>query len=186
MDIKKEIEEYSPIGEQEIKDKELILNYLDTFENIFTRENELVHFTTSAFVVNKNKDKLLMIYHNIYNSWGWIGGHTDGDKDLFKVIKKEIEEETGIKNLNPIVNQIFLLELLPVKGHIRKGKYVAPHIHISIDYLFEADEKEKLIIKEDENSGVKWIPISEVVSSSTEPHMQVIYQKAINKIKNLS
>jgi 8-oxo-dGTP pyrophosphatase MutT (NUDIX family) len=185
MNIKKEIDKYVAVGDQEIKDKELILDYLDKFENVFSRENELVHFTTSAFVVNKNRDKLLMIYHNIYNSWGWVGGHADGDKDLFKVIKKEIEEETGVKNLKLIVDGIFSMEMIPVKGHIKKEKYVSPHVHISIDYLFETDEKEKLKIKEDENSGVKWIPIDKVVVSSTEPHMQVIYQKAIDKIKNL-
>ncbi len=155
------------------------------YKNIFTRENELVHFTTSAFVINQNRNKLLMIYHKIYDSWGWIGGHADGDENLIGVIKKEIEEETGVNVLKPIINGIFSIELLPVKGHIRRGVYVAPHVHISIDYLFESDEKEKIRIKEDENSGVKWVSFEKVVDLSTEPHMKQVYQKAIEKIKNL-
>ncbi len=185
MDIKKDILKYKAIGDQEKKDKELILDYLDKFDNIFTRENELIHFTTSTFILNKNRDKLLMIYHKIYDSWGWIGGHADGDKDLFGVIKKEIEEETGIKNIKPLVDGIFSMELLSVKGHFRRGIYIAPHVHISVDYLFVADEKGKLIIKEDENSGVKWISIDKVVSSSTEPHMQEVYKKLIEKLKTI-
>ena len=184
MDIKKEIEKYKTSSDQEVKDKELILKYLNE-KDVFTRDNELVHFTASAFVINKDRNKLLMIHHNIFNSWGYIGGHADGDKDLFNVAKKEIEEETGVKKIKPIIDEIFLIELLPIKGHVRKGKYVASHIHISIEYLFEADEKEKLVINEDENSDVRWIPFDEVVVSSTEPHMQVIYQKAIDKIKSI-
>ena len=34
-----------------------------------------------------------MIYHNIYDSWAWVGGHADGDEDLVHVVKKEIEEQ---------------------------------------------------------------------------------------------
>jgi len=183
MNIKEEILRYKAIGDQEEKDRELVLKYLNNIEDIFSRENELIHFTTSAFVVNKNKNKLLMIYHNIYNSWGWIGGHADGDKNLVKVIRKEIEEETGIKNVKSLIDEIFSIEILPVKGHIKNGKYVTPHIHISIDYLFEADENDIIRPKKDENSGVRWIPFKNVVESSTESHMKVIYQKAIDKIR---
>lgn len=183
MNIKEELLRYKTVGDQEKKDKELILKYLDLFDNIFVRENELIHFAASAFVLNKNRDKLLMIYHNIYNSWGWIGGHADGDEDLVKVIKKEIKGETGIKKVKSLIDEIFSIEILPVKGHIKNGKYVASHVHISVDYLFEADENELIRSKEDENSGVKWIPFENVVDSSTELHMKVIYQKAIDKIK---
>jgi 8-oxo-dGTP pyrophosphatase MutT (NUDIX family) len=183
--IRDEIEEYKPDCEQEVVDKKLIQEYLKSFENLFTRENCLVHMTASTFILNKDRNKVLMIFHNIYNSWGWVGGHADGDEDLFKVIKKEIEEETGINEITPIVDGIFSLEVLPVASHFRKGKYVAAHVHISIDYLFEADEDEKIRIKEDENSRINWIPLENVVSLSTEPHMKVVYQKLIDKIKKL-
>jgi len=40
-------------------------------------------------------------------------------------------------------------------------------IHLSVAYLLEADENELLVIKEDENSGVQWIPIDKVIKKST-------------------
>lgn len=179
------INKYKPYNEQEKKDKDIILHCIDTFNNILTRDNELAHITSSAFVVNKAKDKVLMVYHNIYNSWSWTGGHADGEEDLLAVAIREVKEETGVKNIQPVISDIFSLDILTVIGHIKRGKYVAPHLHLSIAYLVEADENEMLVVKEDENSDVKWIPIEEVNTYSNELHMQKVYKKLIAKIKEI-
>ena len=182
MDWIEHITKYKPWNEQEEKDKEMILHCIDIFDDILTRENKIAHITSSAFIVNKNKDKVLMIHHNIYNSWSWTGGHADGDKDLLGVAIREANEETGVKNVNSLTSEIFSLDILPVLGHTKRGEYVSAHLHLSIAYLVEACEEEVLIVKEDENSGVKWVPIDEVDTYSNEPHMQKVYNKVISKI----
>ncbi len=176
------IKEYRPCNEQEKMDKELIIKYCDMPQNILTRDNEVIHITSSALVVNENKDKVLMIHHNIYNSWGWTGGHADGEEDLLQVAIREVMEETGVKNLITLTKDIVSIDILPVFGHIKKGKYVSSHLHASIAYLIQADEKEQLIIKPDENSGVKWISIDKIDEYSNEPHMKYVYKKIISKI----
>mgnify|MGYP002237558723 CR=1 FL=1 len=52
--------------------------------------------TASAWVVNKDRSKVLMIYHNIYNSWSWLGGHADGETDLLAVAIREVREEAAL------------------------------------------------------------------------------------------
>lgn len=74
----RQIENYPPSNEQEEKDKALILGWISNNENAFSRENTVAHITTSAWVVNKDRSKVLMVYHNIYNSWSRLGGHADG------------------------------------------------------------------------------------------------------------
>ena len=74
----RQIENYPPFNEQEEKDKALILGWIRNNENAFSRENTVAHITASAWVVNKDRSKVLMVYHNIYNSWSWLGGHADG------------------------------------------------------------------------------------------------------------
>ncbi len=180
--MKELIEKYIPYNEQETKDKEIMLKYLNEFDNVFTRENEFGHFTASAWIVNKEKTKVLMIYHNIYDSWGWTGGHADGEKDLFSVAIKEALEETGIETVYPISSDIFSLEILTVDGHVKRGKYVSSHVHLNVTYLFEADDTLELRIKEDENSGVKWVNINEAVSLSSEKNMKIVYAKLIEKL----
>lgn len=187
MDWIHQIKEYLPYNEQEERDKELFLKCLDNYNNLLTRENTLAHITSSGYIVNKTRDKVLMIHHNIYKTWSWTGGHADGDSDLLHVAIKEAQEETGVKNFTPISKEIFSLDVLPVIGHIKKGKYISAHLHLSIAYLLEADENESLFIKEDENSDVKWIPINEIHNYSNEPDMIEIYYKFNKKIteKNL-
>ncbi|WP_353095643.1 NUDIX hydrolase [Tissierella praeacuta] len=178
------IREFVPFNEQEIKDKEATLKYINMFENILKRDNELIHITSSGFVINKNKDKVLMVHHNIFNAWSLTGGHADGKENLIDVAMSEITEETGVKDIHPITNKIVSLDILPVLGHLRKGKFITSHLHISVTYLFQADENEQLIVQQDENSAVKWIPINEIDIYSSEFHMKKIYNKIISKIEN--
>ena len=63
----RQIENYAPFNEQEEKDKALILGWISKNENAFSRENTVAHITSSAWVVNKDRSKVLMVYHNIYN-----------------------------------------------------------------------------------------------------------------------
>ncbi|MBP3707806.1 MAG: NUDIX hydrolase [Clostridia bacterium] len=184
-DLFKSIEKYVPFNEQEEVDKRIMLKYLKESNNILTRNNEMAHFTSSAFVFNKNHTKVLMTYHKIYNSWGWVGGHSDGDNDLLYVAMKEAMEETGITKVKPIYDDIFTLEIINVNGHEKRGKYVASHAHLNVTYLLEADENEEIHIKEDENSGVAWVPIDEVIGKSTEPWVRErIYKKILDKFKS--
>lgn len=177
----KQIKDYNPINEQEKIDKRIILDFIKKNDDALFRDNEIAHITSSGFIVNKSRTKVLMIHHNIYNSWGWTGGHADGDSDLIFVAIKEAKEETGIKNATPITNDICSIDILPVNAHIKRGKYVASHLHLSVAYILEADENDKLFIKEDENSGVKWVDIDSVLDLTNEEHMKGVYKKLIDK-----
>ena len=173
---------YKPYDEKEALDKEVMLSFISSNEDVLTRENKIAHMTASAWIVNKNRDKILMIYHNIYDSWAWVGGHADGDEDLLHVINKEIEEETGIKSAKLIDDKIYGLNIVTVDDHMKRGKLVNSNLHMDIEYLFEADENEELIIKPDENSGVKWVPINEVTNYTTEEKMKAIYKRLNEKL----
>ena len=179
-----QIEDYKPFNEQEEMDKLLILNWIKNNDNAFSRENTVAHMTASAWVVNKDRTKVLMVYHNIYNSWSWLGGHADGETDLLSVALREVKEEAGITNVKPVSQEIFSLESLTVDGHVKKGKYVSSHLHLNVTYLLEADSEEAVSIKADENSGVAWFSPEEALVKSTEPWFVTnVYSKLIEKMK---
>jgi len=186
MDIIKQVAEYQPYNEQEKNDKIGILRQLQTNqEDIFSRDNKISHITASAWVVNSDKTKVLMVYHNLYNSWSWLGGHADGDKNLLAVAMREVREESGLTQIRPVSNDIYSLEILTVDGHEKKNHYVSSHLHLNVTYLLEANEEETLSIKPDENSGVSWFNLDEAILASTEPWFQKrIYSKLNEKISN--
>ncbi len=182
--LKEQIENYIPFNNEEEADKQIILDFMKEYDDVLNRENLKGHITSSAWVLNKTHDKVIMCYHKIYNSWSWLGGHNDGEEDCLKVAMKEVQEEAGIHTIRPLSTDIFSLEILSVDGHYKRGKYVNTHLHLNITYLLEADEEETLSIKEDENSGVAWFYLDEAIEKSSELWFKEhIYSKLNVKVR---
>ncbi len=169
---------FHPRCEQEKKDKEFFLSFIENNPDCLSRENDCAHFTASSWIVSADRKSVLMVYHNIYDSWSWTGGHADGEDDMAAVAKRELMEETGIKNPRLVSPEPISLEILTVDGHMKRGKYVHSHLHLNLTYLFEADESEALRIKADENSGVKWFGVDEMFAAVSEKWMaENVYTK---------
>ena len=186
MSIYRDISSYVPFNEQEAADKKNILSFLQRYEDAFERSNELAHMTASAWVINQTHDKVLMAYHRIYDAWAWLGGHCDGEKDCLQVALKEVREESGLKHIRPVSEDIFSLEVLSVDAHVKRGKYVPTHLHMNITYLLEADENEALTVKEDENSSLAWFALDEALQASREKwFVDHIYSKLNEKLRRI-
>lgn len=185
-ELKQQLEAFLPFNEQEEKDKVLLLKSLKE-EDVFLRDNIFHHFTASAWVVNRSRDKVLMAYHNIYDSWAWLGGHADGEQDLLKVAIKEVEEESGLTTVTAVTDNIFSLESLTVDGHMKHNEYISSHLHLNVTYLLEADETQEIRIKPDENSEIAWFPLEKAINASNEPWFREnIYQKLNDKLKKMA
>lgn len=181
-----DIESYTPYNDQEAADRALMLRWLRSGENTLTRDNLTAHLTASAWVVDPARKSALMAYHNLYNSWAWLGGHADGDPDLRAVAAREAMEESGITGLRPLGNGIASLEILTVDGHEKKGRYIPSHLHLNVTYFFEGDPDIPLRRKADENSAVGWIRVEDIPKKSTEPwFFKRIYAKLIEKSQHL-
>ena len=186
MGIYEQIKAYQPWNEQERQDQAVILAFLDKNPDAFYRTNLLAHMTASAWVVNPQRSKVLMVYHRLYDSWSWAGGHADGEEDLLAVALREVREETGVQRLRPVTEEIYSLEVLTVDGHEKHGRYVPSHLHLNVTYLLEAEEDQPLRVCEAENSGVAWFSLADALSASTEPwFVERIYQKLNEKLKVL-
>ena len=243
MALYQDIASYHPFNEQEAADRHVMLRVLKTNRFCFDRKSQ-VHFTCSAWVVNPEKTQTIMVFHNIYNSWSWIGGHADGCSDLAAVALRELREETGVEHArivspwecvgrssrrlnggqktkasateisneavtanalpnetvsankipNEVVNAtapsptspLFSLEVLTVDGHEKNNLYISSHLHLNVTYLVEVDPSEALRIKPDENSGVKWVSLDQVLNMSDEPWIRErIYTKLLAKLNLL-
>ena len=184
MELREEIRRYEPFNEQEREDKEEILRQMEQTDHILTRDNRNAHITVSAWIMDRDRKKVLMAYHNIYQSWAWLGGHADGNADLKAVALKEIREESGLESVRFVTEDIFSLEILTVDGHEKRGSYVPSHLHLNVSYLLETDEEEVLRIKPDENSGVRWFFLEEALAACSEPWMiERVYKKLNAKVR---
>ena len=183
---KEDILKYEPTCPQEEKDKMVMVDFINEYGDFsLDRNNLIAHFSASAWVVKEKMDKVLLNYHNIYKNWGWLGGHADKDPNLLRVALKEVKEESGLSNIYPYNDKIISIEILPVSPHIKNNKFVNAHLHLNVTYLIIADEQEKLTIKPDENSGLKWVALEEVKNIVKEECMLPIYAKLNKYVNNL-
>ena len=66
MDLVGQIRQYVPWNAQEEQDRAELLHQLQK-DTVCLRENRAAHMTASAWVVNADRDRVLMAYHNIYS-----------------------------------------------------------------------------------------------------------------------
>lgn len=186
MGIYEQIKAYRPWNEQELQDQALILAFLEKNTDAFYRTNLLAHMTASAWVVNPQRSKTLLVYHRLFDSWSWAGGHADGEEDLLAVALREVREETGVQSLRPVTEEIYSLEVLTVDGHEKHGRYVPSHLHLNLTYMLEAEENQPLRVCEAENTGVAWFSLTDALAASTEPwFVERIYKKLNEKLNSI-
>ena len=172
------INDYEPKCVQESIDKRRMLAFLSENDDALLRTNLTAHFTASSWITNKDRSKVLLVYHNIYDSWSWTGGHADGESDLFATALREAKEETGVMNFDAVSREPASLEIITVDGHLKKGEYVPSHLHMNLTFELTADENSSLYVCEGENSGVCWFSNEDVRKVVSEPWMMKwVYSK---------
>jgi 8-oxo-dGTP pyrophosphatase MutT (NUDIX family) len=136
------------IKEQEYKEK--IITFIKNNENCFDRSNGKGHITASAWVINKDRNKVLLMLHKKLNRWLQLGGHADGESDVTLVALKEAREESGIQEIHLISNKIFDIDIHKIPAH----KDIPEHLHYDIRFILETEHEN--FIQNNESIALAW------------------------------
>jgi 8-oxo-dGTP pyrophosphatase MutT (NUDIX family) len=150
--LREKLERYNPIDEQEIADKVKMLQFLDAREDCFERSLSIGHFTGSCWIVNHNGTKFLLTLHKKIGRWLQLGGHADGDQDLARVSLKEAREESGLRHIELLSEEIF-----DIGVHlIAEYNGIPAHYHYDVRFLMRASDPQEDIRISDESDDLKW------------------------------
>jgi len=152
-----------------------ILEFMNRENECFERNNWNGHFTGSAWIVDDTRNWVLMTKHLQLNMWLQLGGHAEGNSNLFKVALKEAIEESGLTKFTALSSQIFDLDI----HQIPRFKNLPSHLHYDVRYIFEAKIKNEKIIISDESHDVSWVNKNDVLNKNSEESIS----RMLNKMK---
>lgn len=141
------------------QEQEYIKRFIELLRSprCFFRDHLPGHVTGSAWIIDESKQFTLLTHHAKLNKWLQTGGHADGDENILNVALREAEEESGLKNLVLLQDDIFDIDihLIPAR------KDFPEHYHFDVRFLLQASMNEPLIISE-ESHDVAWKKITDI------------------------
>lgn len=136
-----------------------VSRFIRDYPGCFDRNLWPGHITGSAWVVNPNRDKILLLHHRKHDQWFQPGGHADGDADILRVALRETEEETGLsaEAIRLVDSGIFDVDIHTIPASERGPE----HMHFDIRFLVEIDDS-LAVPGNRESHQVLWVPLEEV------------------------
>lgn len=168
------LEAYKPSDGDEKLYKEQILDFISKNEIIFGKGNKAGHITASAWILNKDRSKVLLTHHYKLDRWMQLGGHTEEDESVLQGAAREAEEESGLTKIAVISEDIFDVDVHIIPQH----KNDPSHIHYDVRFAFEADSEEAPKVSS-ESKDVKWIPLNEVSTYTQERSVLRMVEKVV-------
>lgn len=148
------------------QERALVADYIsfltNTNEKPFHRTNLARHITGSAWLISSTRDEVLLTHHQKLNRWLQLGGHCDGSPNVLNEAIREAEEESGIRNIQCTIPEIF-----DIDKHLIPARADEPeHFHYDIRFLLTAPTNKFTVSTE--SRELKWVHINDPFFQSFE------------------
>ncbi len=151
-----------------------ILDFVESREACFERSLLEGHVTGSAWVVDRERRHALLTHHAKLGKWLQMGGHCDGDADVLRVALREVEEESGLAGVTPLLDGA----IFDVDAHEIPARGAEPaHVHYDIRFLIEADRAAPLRLSS-ESHDLRWVPYGEIPLLNTDESVLRMLRKS--------
>lgn len=165
-DIIRQLREYRSRWANESETVERFIGFVFSHPDCFERQLPIGHVTGSAWVVNRAGTHVLLTHHKKLNMWVQLGGHADGDSNVFRVARREAKEESGLEGLVAVFDHIFDVDVhrIPARGDVPE------HFHWDLRYAFRATGSEAYRVSE-ESHALAWVEIQSLPAVTQEESM---------------
>lgn len=171
------LETYTPQDESELQMKSRLLRFLyhaktDAFgRELAGTEPDWGHVTGSAWIVNNNGSRVVLVHHAKLGKWVQPGGHCDDESDVTQVALREAREETGLAVL-PVQATLFDIDAHRIPEYWNTPE----HWHFDARFLLQADDKVAPICSQ-ESRDVRWVELEEALELNPEESIARMVRK---------
>ena len=149
--LKSLLDDYHPLNQEEQNFKSEMLSFLSAHPDCFERSLEKGHFTASAWLLNPDGSKALLMHHAKLGQWFQLGGHCDGNPDVLAVALKEALEESGLDRIKPVYSGIFDLDIHLIPENPKDQA----HYHYDVRFILQSETETVKINRE--SKQLLWI-----------------------------
>ncbi len=137
----------------------------------FDRDPARDHVTASAFVLSPDLTSVLLTHHARLNLWLQLGGHCDGIADAPFVAAKEAYEESGLRRIRQLGQEVFDVDIHQIPPSSREPA----HLHYDVRYLFVAEAGTARASVE--SHALAWVPLADLAGFGVGDSVSVLHRK---------
>ena len=132
-----------------------LVEFVQSNADCFERSLLCGHVTGSAWLVSDDNSSVLLTHHKKLDRWLQLGGHADGDSDVFSVALREAEEESGLSHIELACPGVFDIDIHTIPA--RKSE--PEHFHYDVRFALRATGDQSFVVS-DESNHLAWVPVT--------------------------
>ncbi|TXT35489.1 MAG: NUDIX hydrolase [Comamonadaceae bacterium] len=163
--VRTELELIEPFDEIEHEHHAEALSWVKSGAELFRLAKPATpprHLVSYFAVVDEQN--ILLIDHKNAQRWLPAGGHVEPQEHPRSTVLRELEEELGFTCPHPVEAPVMITCTATVG-------LTAGHTDVSLWYVVRAKREQSMNYDENEFSGIRWFPFSDVPLERSDPHL---------------
>ncbi len=145
--------------------------FVDTHEDCLLRSCRPGHVTASTWILSPDRRSCLLTLHRKLGKWLQLGGHVDGEPEVWRAALREAQEESGMTRFQVAPLPLDLdVHSIPAHGDDPE------HLHLDVRFLL-ITEPDQSLSQSSESLDLRWFPVDQLRSVTTEESVLRLQEK---------